>query len=171
MVHRFVEEAGRPWRVETTGTQRDVQGFGTVTVRFIDEQTNWQVSGGLAPSEVEKPTDERLRRALHTALAELLRDKPMVIKKQNDPTEMFQINVGRYSRLEHVLRPEGGDYADVEQFPMFDTVALREELGQLGFSDDHVNAAIALARLRFAEVVKNRRVWSYMPIPASGSRH
>jgi hypothetical protein len=111
--------------------------------------TGWRLYGGLHSADVEKTTDQRLRQTLQGAFAVLLDGKPMVIKRHNEPTEMFHINDGRYVR--HVEDPAkaGGGYAGTASLVKFDETALREELGQLAFTDDQVNAAIALARLMY----------------------
>ena len=150
MLHRFADNSGRRWRVETSGAQREVMGLMTVGVWFIDEATDWRVYGGLNPVEVERPTEERLRSALEEALrGQLDEGQPAVMQMQNDP-EMFHINDERYVQVvRDPARESRSGYVASERLATFDEVGLRDELARLGFSADQVHAALALARISF----------------------
>jgi hypothetical protein len=63
---------------------------------------------------------------------------------------MFQINDSRYMQI--VRDPAKADrhgYIGTESWTTSDEVALRDELGRLGFTEDQSTAAIALARMMF----------------------
>jgi hypothetical protein len=150
MMHHFVDDHGRRWRVETSGLQRDVMGLKTVGVWFIDEVSDWRVYGGLNPADVERPTDQRLRDALLETLRDQIADKPVLIKLQGQPVEMFHINDARYVRLvRDPSKAQRHGYIGTESLTTFDEVALRDELRRLEFTDNQTNAAIAVARLTF----------------------
>jgi len=151
MLKRFTDTSGRHWRVESSGWTRDVVGEQTIGVWFIDDATDWRVHGDLTSAEAEEATDERLVEALSEALREQAQ-KPTVIKRQHAPVEMFQINDQRYVQLVHdPAKAERIGYSGTESVMTFDEVALRAELRErLSFSDDQVEAAIALARLAFS---------------------
>ena len=65
---------------------------------------------------------------------------------------MFHINDERYVQFVQDPEQQGrpGHMAS-EQLITMDEVAVRDELRRLGFDDDQVNAAVALARLTYNE--------------------
>ena len=118
----------------------------------MQEATGWRVNGASHPAEFEHPSLQRLLQALEDALRTQLGDKPIVIKLQGQPTEMFHINDARYMRfVDDPAQAGRRGYAGTESLATFEETALRPELAQLAYTDDQANAAIVLGRLRFAQ--------------------
>jgi hypothetical protein len=149
MLHQFTDHAGHRWRAETSGLSHEAGGLHSVGVWFTDESSGWHIYGSLNPADVKQPTDARVLQALEQALRDKLEDKPIVMKMQSNP-EMFHINDERYVQFVQDPEQQGRPgYMASEQLITMDEVAVRDELRRLGFDDDQVNAAVALARLTY----------------------
>src|SRR5262245_24344569 len=152
MMHYVTDHTGRRWRAETSGGSYEADRQERIGVWFIDELSGARFLGRLSPAEVQQPTDARLLDVLQPTLRDKLEndDKPIVMKLQADP-EMFHINDQRYIQLVRNPALDGrAGYMASEQLITMGEVALRDELPRIGYNEEQMNAAIALARLMFA---------------------